>query len=177
MTDLQLVSLMKRGDTEAFTKFINKYYAPIFKYCTKHCSCSQDAEDLTQETFLHFFQALSNYEHRGKVLNSLYTIAGNLLKDNLKRVNATLVEETILNQLPDVHQDSYDRILDRIYFNDILSQLPPELRSVIDLFYFKECTLQQMSEQLGIGLPLTKYRLRKAKIRLKEILKNAEQSS
>ena len=111
------------------------------------------------------------------MLNYLYTITGNLLKDNLKRVNATLVEETILNQLPDVHQDSYDRILDRIYFNDILSQLPPELRSVIDLFYFKECTLQQMSEQLGIGLPLTKYRLRKAKIRLKEILKNAEQSS
>ena len=53
------------------------------------------AEDLTQETFEHFFQSLSLYRHEEKVKNYLYTIAGNLCKDNYKWSNTeTLTGET-----------------------------------------------------------------------------------
>ena len=56
--DLLLIQKMKRGNEKAFDVFVHKYYEKILKYCRYHCLDTSYAEDLTQETFLHF---LKNY--------------------------------------------------------------------------------------------------------------------
>ena len=55
-----------------------------------------------------------------------------------------------------------------------LQKLPNELREFIILHYFQELTLREVSELLGIGLPLTKYRNKKAKEQLRELLGKEE---
>lgn len=53
--DFLLIQRMRMGDEKAIEIFVKKYYEKILKYCQVHLSCSSDAEDLVQETFLHFF--------------------------------------------------------------------------------------------------------------------------
>ena len=44
------------------------------------------------------------------------------------------------------------------------------MREVFDLYYFRELKLRETAETLHISLPLVKYRLRRAKDRLQELL-------
>ena len=79
--DFLLIQKMKHGDENAFDIFVRKHYEEILKYCNYHCLDASYAEDLTQETFLHFFERLSDYRYMGKTRNYLYTIAGNLCRN------------------------------------------------------------------------------------------------
>lgn len=68
--DFLLVRKMKQGDEEAMELFVRRYYPQILKYCSFHCGDTQQAEDLTQETFLRFFRALAGYAYKICALTS-----------------------------------------------------------------------------------------------------------
>ncbi len=164
-SDFLLIKKMKQGDDNALDLFVRKYYREILNYCFYHCADKTYAEDLTQETFVRFFAKLSGYHYRGKTLNYLYTIAGNLCKDYFKKIKEIPMEE---NE-PAVGNQTEDT-LNRIVLEQALNQLPDNLREVIILYYFQELKLAEIADTLQIGLPLVKYRLRQAKIQLEEIL-------
>ena len=44
-----------------------------------------------------------------------------------------------------------------------LEKLPPELREVTVLYFFQDLKQTEIAAILGIGLPLVKYRLKRAK--------------
>lgn len=65
--DFLLVQKMRMGDEKSFERFVAKYYPVILKYCWMHIGDYGYAEDMTQETFMRFFQTLGQYRHYGKV--------------------------------------------------------------------------------------------------------------
>ena len=165
-----LIQKMKHGDENAFDVFVHKYYEEILKYCAYHCANRSYAEDLTQETFVRFFAKLSDYRYMGKTKNYLYTIAGNLCRDYFKKSKESLSEELSM-EVQNSLQSEADKILDRITVETALNSLPDELREVIVLYYFQELKLTEISEVLQIGLPLVKYRIKQARMRLEQLLK------
>lgn len=173
-SDFLLIRKMKQGEDNAFDTFVRRYYREILIYCHYHCPDKQYAEDLTQETFVRFFTKLSDYRYRGKTLNYLYTIAGNLCKDYLKKAKAVPVEDTELTGHGNLAEYPMEDVLNRLLIEQALSQLPDELNEVITLFYFEELKLTEIAETLQIGLPLVKYRLRQAKKQLEKLLRKGE---
>ena len=120
---------------------------------------------------MHFFEKLSNYRYMGKTKNYLYTIAGNLCRDYYKKAKESLLEEQSREFQNALQQSKTDDILNKITIEAALNHLPEELREVIVLYYFQELKLVEISEILQISLPLVKYRIKKAKIRLEKLLK------
>ena len=102
-------------------------------------------------------------------MNYLYTIASNLCKDYLKKIKEIPLEE---NEI--VEENQMENILNKILVEQALKQLPVVLCEVLTLYYFQELKLTEISDTLQIGLPLVKYRLRKAKIQLEEVLRKEE---
>lgn len=173
-SDFLLIRKMKQGDDTAFDLFVHKYYQGILIYCHCHCFDKAYAEDLTQETFVRFFTKLSDYHYKGKTLNYLYTIAGNLCKDYLKKVKEIPMEETELMDEDNQEEHQMENALNRIFIQQALRQLPNELCEVLTLYYFQELKLTDISEVLQIGLPLVKYRLKQARKQLEELLGKEE---
>ncbi len=169
--DFLLIQKMKRGDEDAFEIFIHKYYVKILNYCVYHCPDPSYAEDLTQETFVRFFTKLSDYHYMGKTINYLYTIAGNLCKDYFKKIKNSVVEERVLEEQEETSQSRVDELLDRIAIETALNRLPDELREIVILYYFQDLKLTEIANVLQIGLPLVKYRIKKAKLKLENLLK------
>ena len=169
--DLLLIQKMKRGSEKAFDLFVRKYYEEILKYCSYHCLDTSYAEDLTQETFLRFFEKLSDYRYMGKTKNYLYTIAGNLCRDYYRKTKESLSGEHPEEMRSSLHQSEAEDILDKITIEAALNHLPEELREVIFLYYFQELKLAEIADILQIGLPLVKYRIRQAKMRLEKLLR------
>ena len=173
--DFLLIRKMKQGDDAAFEEFIRKYYSRILQYCRHHSFELEQAEDLTQETFLKFIGNLYSYHHMGRAINYLYTIAGNLCRNAAKKKKEMPVEAELLEQ-----EIGSDRVMEQaetqICMKQALDKLQPEYREIIILFYFQECKLAEIADILKISLPLVKYRLRRAKEELKQLLGKEEKN-
>lgn len=114
---------------------------------------------------MHFFKALPNYNHYGKAKNFLYRIAGNICKDYYRKNT-----ELLLLDYLEPEEDQVDVIDNRIDLGRALHKLPEEFQEVIILYYFQEVKLKEIAQILDIGLPLVKYRMRKAKEQLRQVL-------
>lgn len=164
---------MKQGNDGAFDLFVRKYYGDILSYCHYHCPDQEYAEDLAQETFTRFFTKLSDYRHTGKAKNYLYTIAGNLCRDYFKKIRESPFEADEASRKIDSADPPDEEILNRLLIGQALGALQEEFREVIILYYFQELKLTEIADTLQIGLPLVKYRLKQAKIQLRNILENS----
>ena len=163
--DFLLLHRMQHGETQAIEDFVRKYYPRVKRYCQLHIQDLGFAEDLTQETFARFFRTLSQYQHYGKAANYLYVIAGNLCRDHQKRPGEIPMEE--LPEQPVYQMENLDMRLD---VHRALDQLPAELREVTILYFFQELKQKEIARILGIGLPLVKYRIRRAKELLEQLI-------
>lgn len=169
--DFWLIQKMKHGDENAFNVFVHKYYKKILDYCVYHCMDKSYAEDLTQETFVRFFAKLSDYRYRGKTINYLYTIAGNLCKDYFKKAKDSMMDEQVMENQSSLGLSEADEIIDKLAIQGALAELQEELREIIVLYYFQGLKLSEISDVLHIGLPLVKYRMKQAKLKLEDLLK------
>ena len=163
--DFLLINKMKNGDEAAMESFVRRYYPRILRYCHYHIADKSFAEDMAQETFENFFAALPVYRHRGKALNYLYTIAGNLCRDLYKKR-----ADIPLREVPDAGNYQMDPVNTRLDMEKALAGLSQESRDILILYFFQERKQREIAEILNIGLPLVKYRLKQAKLQLGGLL-------
>lgn len=156
--DFLLIYRMKHGETQAIDTFVRKYYPSILRYCYLHIRDHGYAEDMTQEVFARFFRTLNQYQHYGKALNYLYVIAANCCRDYHRRPEEIPMEE--LPEQPVCEMEPLELHLD---VHRALKKLPKELQEVTILFFFQELKQKEIAKILGIGLPLVKYRIKRAK--------------
>ena len=62
----------------------------------------------------------------------------------------------------------------KIVIKQSLYELPDQLREVLLLHYFQGFTLKEVAAILGIGIPLAKYRISRAREQLKKILRKED---
>ncbi len=171
-SDWILIFKMRQGNDAAWDQFVRKYYADILKYCYFHCQDKENAEDLTQEVFLKFFASLAGYQHRDKAKNYLYTIAANLCRNQMNRKR-----EYLLYTAMDMGCDPSAALDERLMIERAVRRLPEEFREVIVMHYYQGLKLSEVSSVLKIGLPLVKYRLKRAKELLRKELEHGSESS
>lgn len=157
-SDFLLIHRMKNGDDAAIETFVRKYYPTILRYCHLHIKDQGYAEDATQEVFARFFRTLRAYQHYGKTQNYLYVIAANICRDFYRKPEEISVEELLEEPASEM-----EALALRLDVHQALEKLPPELREVTILFFFQEVNQKEIARILGIGLPLVKYRIKRAK--------------
>src|SRR4029453_7400701 len=84
-TDEELVARSKTGDTESFNQLVKRWERPIFALAYRTLGREEDARDVTQETFLRAFRALSGFKGDAKFSSWLYRIALNLCRDWMRK--------------------------------------------------------------------------------------------
>lgn len=167
--DFFLIRKMKSGNEEAMEYFVRQYYPLILKYCRYHIKDREYAKDITQETFERFFGRLPEYRYNGKDVNYLYVIAGNLCKNFYQKKT-----EMIMEELPEQEENPMEEIPEKLDVETAVGRLPDELSEVVILYYFQGIKLKEIAKILEIGLPLVKYRMKKAKEQLRMILGREE---
>ena len=139
-SDFLLICRMKNGDDDAIEAFVRKYYPVLLRYCHFHIKNQADAEDAVQEVFVRFFSTLS------------------LCRDSYRKPGELPEEE-----LPESPVEEMEPVNLRLDVREALAKLPPELQEVTILFFFQEVKQKEIAKILGIGLPLVKYRIKRAK--------------
>ncbi|MCM1120533.1 MAG: RNA polymerase sigma factor [bacterium] len=155
-----LVLKMRGGDEKALETFVEKYYPAILRYCRLHIDDRGYAEDMAQETFARFFRTLRQYRHYGKAANYLYAIAANVCRDYYRQNQN---RELPMEQLPETCDAGAESTELGVQMRMAFDSLPDELREVAVLYFAQERKQKDIAAALGIGLPLVKYRIGRAR--------------
>lgn len=131
--DFLLLQKIKNGKSDASEQLIKKYYSSIYQYCLLHTHDRNYAEDLTQETFLHFFASLETYKEYGKTKNYLYRIAGNIIKNFYIKKKEILVE-----QFPEIIEESMKGVEIRLDIEKLYNIFRTKLKIQQYFFSFKD---------------------------------------
>ena len=142
-------------------------YNKIYRYCYYRVRNKDVAEDLTQETFLRFFE--SNYQEKGREMNYLYTIAKNLCINEIKNNVLTLQNEEIADE------SVFDEdLVEKIHIRNLLMKLPDDDREVLILRYMNGETVSDISKLLGISRFALYRKIQNAKKELKNMLEGGK---
>ncbi|MBQ7933193.1 MAG: sigma-70 family RNA polymerase sigma factor [Lachnospiraceae bacterium] len=76
---------------------IEEQYDKIYRYCYFRVENQHLAEDITQETFLRFFES-STYKDTGRPLAYLYTIARNLCIEEFRKAPVEELKEELAQE-------------------------------------------------------------------------------
>jgi RNA polymerase sigma factor (sigma-70 family) len=108
LSDEQLMIRYQDSDEAAFEEIYARYGKKIYAFLMRRLGQPDDCAELFQETFLHLHRGRSSYKPEMAFKTWLYTIANNLVRDNLrikmrsKSARATEgVENTIERAIPD----------------------------------------------------------------------------
>jgi RNA polymerase sigma-70 factor (ECF subfamily) len=93
---------------------IEQQYDKLLRYCYMKLRDRALAEDLTQETFIKFFES-KDYHSIGKEMAYLYTIARNLCIDYFRKQKEELIEDlpAKIQEMPD-SSDKVESIVDQL---------------------------------------------------------------
>lgn len=85
MSDTPHLTAARAGDQRAFGQLVEPYRRELQVHCYRLLGSLQDAEDLTQETFLRAWRRLDQFEGRASLRVWLYKIATHACLDALDR--------------------------------------------------------------------------------------------
>jgi RNA polymerase sigma factor (sigma-70 family) len=178
--DAVLVSEARAGNHNAFDELCRRYSSRLMGSIRRLLRDRYDAEDALQETFLRVFTHLKSFQGRSSVSTWMTRIAVNAAVSPLRKSRGTAVsideagEETGL-ALSSVLQDGAldaERRLIHAQQEELLAkaiaQLPPSLRSVLELRIRDGYSGKQIAEKMGISESAVKSRLNRAYLLLRE---------
>lgn len=160
-----LVEKIKAGNRKAGERFVKKYYSSVYQYCFLYIHDRNCAEDMTQDTFLRFFETIDTYTEQGRAKSYLYRIAGNIIKNYYKKK-----KEILPGEMPEIPGQRMGDIELRLDIERAVDGLPENLKEISILFFFQGLKQREIAELLNISVPLVKYRIREARKNLVECL-------
>ncbi|UCH14944.1 MAG: sigma-70 family RNA polymerase sigma factor, partial [Bacteroidales bacterium] len=84
MTDKEFVLEIRKGNQQAFRKFVEKHQLTVVKICNGFVHNPQDAEDIAQEVFIEVYQSVHKFRGEAKLSTWLYRIAVNKSLNHLR---------------------------------------------------------------------------------------------
>lgn len=173
MNDDKLVRTSLEGDRKAFRKLVDRYARRIYSFCRRYAANCEDAKDLSQEVFVTAFKALPNLRRPNGFSAWLFGIARNHCKMYLRRLESAKVTAGGVDDETSsaVDVDEYLRLESlRYLMHDLMRQLTPEQREVVELFYWGGLTYDEICAALDLPKSTVKSRLFEARRSLKDVL-------
>ena len=168
-TDEELVARSKTGDTESFNQLVKRWERPIFALAYRTLGREEDARDVTQETFLRAFRALSGFKGDAKFSSWLYRIALNLCRDWMRkerRAPVVAVPDGVEMEQLAADQGPVESVEDLAARAELsrevakaMAHLPEEQRHAIILKEYHGLTFQEIADLMRCPLSTVKTRV------------------
>ncbi len=177
-TDKELVRRARQGDGVAFDLLYTRYRHKVLSLVGRYLNKPEDAEDVTQETFIKAYRALPRFRGESAFYTWLYRIAVNTAKNYLaaphQRVQAVELDAEdadggeVAAALEDdtgpegaARQDELKAAID-----GALAALPEDLRAALTLREFNGLSYAQIAEVLECPVGTVRSRIFRARAAL-----------
>lgn len=165
------------GDSNAFAYLVDNYKNMVYSLAYKMTRSKEEAEEVSQDTFIKAYKNLKNFKGDAKFSTWLYRIAYHTTLDNVKKNkkqhNNVAINEVNYNQITSLETvlDSIERKERAKIMDKCLSKLPEDERAIIWMFYYDELSLKEILEVTRFSESNLKVKLHRARKKLLTIVK------
>ena len=181
LTDNELITRYREGDTTCFEVLLERYQAKVYGYIFSVVKDKETADDIFQDTFYKVIVTINSdqYKDENKFIHWVMRIAHNLIVDHFRRNN----------KMPLVPNRPVTDVLDNIKLPDenaehvimrkqtsqnirkLVRMLPPEQRRVVILRHYGKCDFKDIAARTGVSINTALGRMRYAIINLRRLAK------
>lgn len=158
----------------SWDQVVRQHSARVYRLAYRLSGNPQDAEDLTQETFVRVFRSLANFQP-GTFEGWMHRITTNLFLDLVRRRQRIRFDalpddtERLPGTAPSPEQVYADTYLDP-QVQAALDALPPDFRVAVVLCDIEGLTYEEIAATLGIKLGTVRSRIHRGRVQLRESL-------
>jgi RNA polymerase sigma-70 factor (ECF subfamily) len=183
--DADIIEQARRGDPLAWEKLVLRHSKRIYNLCYRFTGKVDQAEDLTQESFIKIFKNLSNYSaDAGNFVTWMVSVTRNLLIDHYRqsksdRVTVSMDEtregeeislaDTLPTDRPSPHAE-LEKKEQIALVRKALNLLSPDLREAVILRDLEDLSYQEIGVILKIPDGTVKSRINRGRVELAKCL-------
>ena len=179
--DAALVAKALEGDSRAFDALMDLYYSSVYRLALRRLGDTDEAYDITQETFLQAYIHLDTLKDGMRFSSWVLSIASHLSLNWIQRYKDRHMKMTdlfngignvpsgvpsLLSDLRATESDYSDREV-RWHVANAMFGLPKEDRDLLGQFYFCGMSYREIAEYLGVSEQVIQGRLQAARDRLR----------
>ncbi len=172
---LNIVSLCKKGNTEAQKKLFYLYNKQMMFVCRRYLSTNEECNDILTDSFILIFQSLSSYKFiNEKTLYSwIRTIVTNQCINYVKKKQRErqIVDieqyELLVNKIDD-KKEEYEYSQEDLM--QCLNNIPERLRLIFNMYVIEEYSIKEIAIRLETTANTIKTSLSQARLMLKQQL-------
>ncbi len=147
ISERELIEQIKRGDTEAFRVLYDRYVRLVYRYVMARTGNSQDAEDVTSETFIRFWQSIRSFQWREIQVGAwLLRVAHNLIVDRYRKKKELL--GWLVRSIP-AEEERFSQVEDQDVIRQAFATLSYEKQVILYLHYMEGYTIEEVAKFLG----------------------------
>jgi len=165
----ELVKLAKKGDKPAFDEIIRLCTADMFRIAMSILNNKDDADDAVCEAVVKAYENIHKLNDCKFFKTWIIRTLINQANDAYKKRNKIIYLHELAGEPR--YEDAYDLGDDEL--SAAVSDLSVEYKTVITLYYFQDMRIKEIASVLKIPQGTVKWRLSKAKSKLKEKLSEA----
>lgn len=178
-TDRELVASAQAGDASAFGELIRRHQQRVQRLAVHMVRDRADADDVTQETFVRAYRALSKFDGRSEVYTWFYRITVNLSLNRLrarKSARARHTDDPRLDGVVDARPatESPAKSAERRQLYDALTsgidELSDTLRTTLILVCIDGRSHEDVAQILGAPEGTIAWRVHEARRKLKAFM-------
>lgn len=178
----ELVLEAQKGIVEAFQELYSLYGKKILNYIYRMTGSREEAEDLTQDTFIQAYKNIQALKDRSKFQSWLFRIAQNNVYQRYRGKKPILesLDQEESPELSDVQKMAApskspeesllsDELEDLI--REVIQELPEKYREVFVLSAIQKLSYQEISEIVGRSLASVKSDIHRARVEVRDRIK------
>jgi RNA polymerase sigma-70 factor (ECF subfamily) len=177
---INCIDQVLQGNINAFTHIVDRYKDKTFNLAYRICCSREEAEEISQDSFLKAYRALGSFKRKSSFSTWFYRIVYNTA---ISYVRAKKKEILSLEDFPADATDfigtcSSEEAAETEYRKSLINfafqKISEEDRSLITLHYYEEMSTDEISEVTGTSKSNVKVKLFRARQRMLQIFENAE---
>ena len=170
--DINIINLVKKGDSRAFDILVVKYQDRLIYSVYKFCKDLELSQDITQEAFVKAFRNIDKFRGESSFYTWIYRIAINTAKNyfsNKSRGAETYNEDILDTALSDMslNSDNPETLLAAEEMKDAVNlafqNLPDEIRSTLSLREYDGLSYEEIAKVQNCPIGTVRSRIFKGR--------------
>jgi len=181
-SDYALARAAANGQLTALGDLYERHNRRVYSVCLGMTRNPSQAEDLTQDVFVHLFQKIGSFRGESQFSTWLHRLTVNLVLMHFRRKETRREQrrDDLADRIftvPRSQPRASTQLVDRLTLKSALSQLPGGCRAVFVLFEIGGYKHDEIGELLGCSPGTSKSQLHRARMKLRGLLGTRTSSS
>ena len=152
-TERELLNAIQSGEKAAMRRLYDRYSGYAMAIGLRYIPERDEVRDVLQDSFIKIITTVGHFEYRGEgsLKSWVARIVINVALDHLRTQNRFHMVDIIPDEPDDDEEEPDISEMTPDVLTELIGQLPPNYRTVLNLFVFEQCPHKEIARQLGIN--------------------------